>query len=166
MWMFKYSKAQAALVTPESTRELPTHLTWDSPEPPVLKPWSPRSSQHTDPSGQQDCHVPKHPHAMQSVWFPYLTMCYINCTLHHIEWNKKVMGNCCFIILFIHLLLYYSVSVRPVTVSRTPQLIVYLPFLHGHCPGSLNYSKGPLLTKVWRSCKKFLLPQVAQFQGA
>ena len=30
MWMSKHSKDQAALVTPESTRELPTYLTWDS----------------------------------------------------------------------------------------------------------------------------------------
>ena len=47
MWMSKHSKAQAALVTLESTRELPTYLSWDSNMLPVLKSWSPSSSSPT-----------------------------------------------------------------------------------------------------------------------
>ena len=53
MWMLV--KVKSTLATPESRRELPTYLTWDSRAPPILKSGSPRSSKLINPSGQQAC---------------------------------------------------------------------------------------------------------------
>jgi hypothetical protein len=89
---------------------------------------------------------------MQSVWFLYVTLYNIHCTLHHNVWNKKVMGNCCFLVSFIPV---FFLNLPKITLSVEAQLTHHLALLQDHWLGSLNYSKGPLLTKVWKSCNKF-----------
>ena len=176
---FSIAKLKQPLVTPESTRELPTYLSWESNMLPVLKPWSTRSSQHTDPSGQQACTLPKQPHAMQSVWFLYRPMFNIHCTPAPVFTKlceiKKLWKIVVFFSCFLQFpfkparLLKASVSVRPDTVSilstslssmawplATDQALLLPPCLYSPNLSELMYGG---------AASAFLLPWEAQFQA-